>query len=166
MTIRYNSGHTRTYSMHVEVDVDLTREVKDYFTTSTVPSIPSTIHLSELYVSNNGTGVKLYQTSETSEIPSINSFAVSPSPDSPFSKSYVLPPGYHPNQNSLLSVGIHRDKDSFFIPYVTIYGVTLISVLRMGLIPEQRELYFKHFLKLPLYEDMAPWNIVLMGSVS
>lgn len=78
----------------------------------------------------------------------------------------ALPPGYHTNADEIVSVGIHRDKDEFFIPYTTIYGITLISVLRMGLIPKQREEYFKRFLQLPLYEDMAPWNIVLMGSVS
>lgn len=78
--------------------------------------------------------------------------------------SVELPLGSHPNHNSIVSVGIVRDKDGFFIPYTSIYGVTLISMLRIGLIPEQRDDFYKKFLRLPLYEDMAPWNIVFMGS--
>jgi hypothetical protein len=74
-----------------------------------------------------------------------------------------LPPGAHPNQNAVVTVLLHRDKDSWPIPYTSIYGVTLISTLRLGLHEMQRERLFHDFLKLPLYEDMAPWNVVLMG---
>ena len=78
---------------------------------------------------------------------------------------YLLPLGMHCNQHEIVSVRLYRDKDSFFIPYTSIYGVTLISLLRLGLEKKQRERLFSSFLRLPLYEDMAPWNIVLMGKV-
>ena len=136
------AGHTRTYAMHVEVDDRLTTEVKRFFkplatlitNNETVPIYNDnvTTDISQLHVSNNNTGVTLYA----------NNIDVNGS-----KTSFTLPPGFHPNQHSVILAGIHRDKDSFFIPYTTIYGITLISVLRMGLIPEQRESYFKHFLR-------------------
>ena len=76
---------------------------------------------------------------------------------------YKLPPGYHLNGPFVTRVGIFRDKDNFFIPYTSIYGVTLITILRLGLVEKQRDRYFHKFLKLPLYEDMTSWNIVMMG---
>lgn len=57
-----------------------------------------------------------------------------------------------------------RNKDSFPIPYTAIRGVTLISTLRLGLVTSQRDALFKSFLRLPLYEDMAPWNVILSGN--
>jgi hypothetical protein len=33
----------------------------------------------------------------------------------------------------------------------------------MGLHPRLHPSAFERFMQLPLYEDMAPWNIVLMG---
>jgi len=77
----------------------------------------------------------------------------------------VLPLGSHPNQHRIVDVHLLRDRDDFPIPYVTIYGVTLIAALRLGLENRIRDNLFQSFLNLPLYEDMAPWNIVLMGSV-
>ena len=53
-----------------------------------------------------------------------------------------------------------RTNDGFSIPYETIDSVTLIALLRMGLISPIKIRFYEHFLKLPLYEDMAPWNIV------
>jgi hypothetical protein len=76
---------------------------------------------------------------------------------------YALPLGMHPNQHQIVSVNLLRDKDSFPIPYTSIYGITLISILRLGIDSSIRDRLFKSFLFLPLYEDMAPWNIVLMG---
>jgi len=76
----------------------------------------------------------------------------------------VLPLGSHPNQHRIVDVHLLRDRDDFPIPYVTIYGVTLIAALRLGLENRIRDNLFQSFLNLPLYEDMAPWNIVLMGS--
>jgi len=77
--------------------------------------------------------------------------------------SFSLPLGMHPNQHQVVSVNLLREKDSFPIPYTSIYGITLISILRLGIDSSIRDRLFKSFLFLPLYEDMAPWNIVLMG---
>lgn len=77
--------------------------------------------------------------------------------------SILLPLGAHPNRNKVIEVHLLRDKDAFPIPYTSIYGVTLITVIRMGLDARIRDLFFKEFLNLSLYEDMAPWNIVLNG---
>jgi hypothetical protein len=78
----------------------------------------------------------------------------------------LLPLGFHPNQHSVVSVHLLRDRDGFPIPYTNIYGVTLITALRLGLETSLRDRLFKFFLAMPLFEDMAPWNVVLMGSVS
>ena len=45
-----------------------------------------------------------------------------------------------------------------------LYGITLITILRLGLVTIQREIAYHNFVALPLYEDMAPWNIVFQGS--
>ena len=76
----------------------------------------------------------------------------------------LLPRGYHPNQHQITGVHLHRDRDDFPIPYISIYGITLITALRLGIIETQIEKLYSKFLQLPLYEDMAPWNIVLMGN--
>lgn len=61
------------------------------------------------------------------------------------------------------SVHLVRAKDGFHIPYATLEGVSLIALLRMGLLPAFRDRFYDLFLRLPLYEDMAPWNIVFRG---
>ena len=63
----------------------------------------------------------------------------------------------------LVDVHLTRDKDGSFIPYTTIYSVTLIALLRIGLVETLRQRFYKQFVHLPLYEDMAPWNIVMQG---
>ena len=50
-----------------------------------------------------------------------------------------------------------------YIPYMVIRAITLIAVLRLGLVDELKEHAYHDFVKLPLYEDMAPWNIVFQG---
>lgn len=45
----------------------------------------------------------------------------------------------------------------------SIHGITMIAILRMGLLDNLKEAAFHQFMKLPLYEDMAPWNIVFRG---
>lgn len=80
--------------------------------------------------------------------------------------SILLPLGSHTNNNHIVSVNLYRDSDTFPIPYTSIYGVTLISLIRLGLLESQRDKLFELFIRLPLYEDMAPWNIVIMGDVS
>ena len=79
-------------------------------------------------------------------------------------RSFLLPAGAHPNHHSVVDVHLVRDKDQFPIPYIAIHGVTLITALRLGLENSQRDRLFRSFLQLPLFEDMAPWNIVLSGS--
>eukprot|EP00605_Chrysophyceae_sp_TOSAG23-4_P000612 GSChrysophyteH1.ASY1.ANO1.689.1 assembled CDS len=128
-------GHKRTYTMEISVNTTLTELVRQ--------EISRPLHL----LSENGSASSTvigdsYGTREN---------------------GVSLPPGAHPNQNLITSVFLHRDKDSWPIPYTSIYGITLISTLRLGLHRLQRERLFHDFLKLPLYEDMAPWNVVLMG---
>ena len=57
-------------------------------------------------------------------------------------------------------VYLTRKHDSWMIPYKEIKSITLIALLRMGLLPDIKDWFYGMFLKLPMYEDMAPWNIV------
>ena len=57
-------------------------------------------------------------------------------------------------------VYIVRAVDGFAIPYDTIDSMSLIAILRMGLLEPIKRTFYDQFLKLPMYEDMAPWNIV------
>jgi hypothetical protein len=79
------------------------------------------------------------------------------------STGIVLPKGAHMNNEHITTVNLMRDKDSWPIPYTSLYGITLITILRLGLEESQRDRFFQKYLKMPLYEDMAPWNIVMMG---
>ena len=72
-------------------------------------------------------------------------------------------PGLHPNNGGFLDIHLTRDKDGAHIPYETVHGVTLIAVLRMGLLKPLRAQAYHQFVALPLYQDMAPWNIVFLG---
>ncbi len=56
-----------------------------------------------------------------------------------------------------------RAFDDQPIPYTTVYGVTLIAILRLGLLGPMRGKAYHKFVALPLYLDMAPWNIVFVG---
>jgi hypothetical protein len=76
----------------------------------------------------------------------------------------LFPEGSHPNRGTITTVYITREHDSWHIPYGTLYGITLITILRLGLVQSQREIAYHNFVALPLYEDMAPWNIVFQGS--
>ncbi len=53
-----------------------------------------------------------------------------------------------------------RQEDFYRVPYDVVDSMTLIALLRMGLLAPIRDRFFDFFLTLPLYEDMAPWNIV------
>eukprot|EP00912_Choanoflagellata_sp_UC4_P000555 UC4_evm2s344 len=64
------------------------------------------------------------------------------------------------NGEDNVNVYLIRAKDGFKIPYNEIASITLIGILRMGLLNEIRDRFYDMFLDLPLYEDMAPWNIV------
>jgi hypothetical protein len=41
--------------------------------------------------------------------------------------------------------------------------MSLIALLRLGLLPEIKDMFYDMFVRLPLYEDMAPWNILFQG---
>jgi len=69
----------------------------------------------------------------------------------------------HLNNGRWTRVWLTRDQDGHKIPYNTIKSVTLIAILRMGLVPELKSHAYKEFINMPLYEDMAPWNIVMEG---
>nr|XP_054772394.1 uncharacterized protein LOC129280391 [Lytechinus pictus] len=56
-----------------------------------------------------------------------------------------------------------RAHDGFKIPYQEVKGISLIALLRMGLLRDVKENFYNQFLKLPLYGDMAPWNILFSG---
>lgn len=62
-----------------------------------------------------------------------------------------------------VSVHLIRKKDDSDIPYVTVHGVTLITMMRLGLLRPLVKRAYHQFVSLPLYEDMAPWNIVFLG---
>ena len=62
-----------------------------------------------------------------------------------------------------ISVHLIRQVDKSDIPYVTVHAVTLITMLRLGLLGPLVTRAYHQFVALPLYEDMAPWNIVFLG---
>jgi hypothetical protein len=151
-------GHSRTYTMRVRVNETLSDEVLSrlgdpsrshsvQLESAVRLSIASSLlnHRQEPSVADRPDGV--VQTEESGDV-----------------SAMVLPAGNHPNQHKTVSVQLFRDRDAFPIPYTSIYGVTLITALRLGLESAQRERLFGQFLRLPLYEDMAPWNVVLMGA--
>lgn len=61
------------------------------------------------------------------------------------------------------SIILTRDMDGAFIPYSSVHGITLITMLRLNLLPHLRARAYHQFVSLPLYLDMAPWNIVFVG---
>mmetsp|Transcript_882 Transcript_882/g.2162 ORF Transcript_882/g.2162 Transcript_882/m.2162 type:complete len:277 (+) Transcript_882:204-1034(+) len=65
---------------------------------------------------------------------------------------------YVPGQLSLT-----RREDGHSIPFKELRAVSLIALLRMGLSKRHRRVMYRQFVKMPLFEDMAPWNIVLVG---
>lgn len=61
------------------------------------------------------------------------------------------------------SIILTRDTDGALIPYDSVHGITLITGLRLGLLAPLRQRAYHQFVSLPLYQDMAPWNIVFLG---
>lgn len=57
-----------------------------------------------------------------------------------------------------------RRDDGWKIPYWSLRSVSLIALLRMGLGKAHKARLYSIFARMPLYEDMAPWNIVAQGS--
>jgi hypothetical protein len=146
-------GHSRTYTMRITVNVSETHRV-----TSHEGIIDPSRAIS--HVDQNGVHLSLLD--NTAGASHLSKALV---PSSNTDKKVDLELGHHPCQHQIVSVRLYRDRDGFPIPYTSIYGVTLITALRLGLHPALRERLFHSFLRLPLYEDMAPWNIVLMGQV-
>lgn len=144
-------GHSRTYTMRIKVNQTLGDTV--------MSSIGDPSHTS---THANSNGIVLRTITHNSIYSNRDTESAAEVPQD----GLQLPLGYHPNQHSVVGVHLLRDRDSFPIPYTNIYGVTLISALRLGLEHTLRDRMFKSFLKMPLYEDMAPWNVVLMGQVS
>lgn len=128
-------GHKRTYTMRVMVNETQTSEIFSlYGSPSKAASVPTRNEIKLVFYSNG------------------------------LSNTMSLPLGSHPNADSIVTVNLMRASTiPFYIPYTSIYGVTLITALRLGLETSQRDKMFSSFINLPLYEDMAPWNIVLMG---
>jgi hypothetical protein len=62
------------------------------------------------------------------------------------------------------SIILTRDTDGALIPYDSVHGITLITGLRLGLLAPLRARAYHQFVALPLYQDMAPWNIVFLGA--
>jgi hypothetical protein len=128
-------GHTRTYTMRVTVNETETKDVS-----ARVGDV------SQAMYKLTPDGVKLFDLRSTY-------------------KSAQLSLGHHPSNHKVISIMLSRDRDSFPIPYTAVHGVTLISVLRMGVAQTMLDKLYKKFLSLPLYEDMAPWNVVLTGGL-
>jgi hypothetical protein len=42
----------------------------------------------------------------------------------------------------------------------------MIALLRMGISEETRRVFYDQFIHMPLYEDMAPWNISTLPLVT
>eukprot|EP00753_Platysulcus_tardus_P015960 PLAT5353.1.p1 GENE.PLAT5353.1~~PLAT5353.1.p1 ORF type:complete len:1003 (-),score=555.10 PLAT5353.1:96-2963(-) len=109
-----------------------------------------------LHVSRNVTATRWLTRATTAD----NSVAMS---DSAVRAQLQRWAGNHVNGDSVISVVLTRQKDSSLIPYSTLRSITLISLLRLELVSSQRTQAYESFLKLPLYIDMAPWNIVMQG---
>ena len=88
---------------------------------------------------------------------------VSESLPPPEEATYDLPLGHHNNNGNAVAVYLVRSHDKSLIPYVSLHGVTLIALLRMGLKNAMKVRAYHQFVALPLYQDMAPWNIVFVG---
>jgi len=87
----------------------------------------------------------------------------------PWTGASGLPLGFHHNAGGMVGLYLTRDhaltgaSRNRYIPYMVIRAITLIAVLRLGLVAELKDHAYRDFVKLPLYEDMAPWNIVFQG---
>jgi hypothetical protein len=55
-----------------------------------------------------------------------------------------------------------RKTDGSKIPY-DLFGISLITLLRMGIQRETKSQLYKEFLEIPLYQDMATWNLQFRG---
>jgi len=174
-------GHSRTYTMEIVVNETLTSLINSYLGDTSQAHVKVTNEGLILFTDIGNINHIYHKEMEGNELimpredqqQLLQQQQVNKDSSSEKGQSYkilstgeiMLPLGSHPNQHRIVDVHLLRDRDDFPIPYVTIYGVTLIAALRLGLENHIRDSLFQSFLNLPLYEDMAPWNIVLMGSV-
>jgi len=130
-------GHQRTYTMCIDVNESFV-----------VPRIGITLIPGSWHDSASGGGAVVWHESGGARV------------------RLSLPFGHHISNGRVLHVRLTRDQDAGYIPYGVIRAFTLICAFRLGLVNAQTEKVYGDFVKLPLYEDMAPWNIALAaGSV-
>ena len=108
------------------------------------------VHRYQLQVNVNDTATELHRLHSHARL------AVAPD-------RFHMAKGNHPNHGRVVSVHLIRQFDKSDIPYVTVHGVTLITMLRLGLLSPLVTRAYHQFVALALYEDMAPWNIVFLG---
>ena len=135
-------GHTRTYTMRVDVNITATAAAQ------------------------SALGLRLLSRAGLSEGVLLGPADVEGQDEQPGGRQehrYQLGLGQHVTADRVVTVRLQRDHDQLFIPYTSIHGVTLIAIMRLGLLPLLRDRAYGRFLALPLYEDMAPWNIVFRG---
>lgn len=131
-------GHKRTYTLHVDVNKSASSMVGR-------PLIGSQlVHSSSVSMSGGGGRLELHTDY--------------------FSTNTDLVFGHHVNNGEVVHVHLTRDEDLSYIPYGAIQSITLIAAIRLGLVSVQRKRAFSSFVRLPLYEDMAPWNVAFKGS--
>jgi hypothetical protein len=129
-------GHKRTYTMHVDVNTSLA-----------VPKTGLLLIPGSWRDPASGGGAIAWNSSKGES-------------------RLTLPVGHHVSEGRAVHVRLTRDHDAGYIPYGVIHSFTLICALRLGLVKAQTSAIYRDFVKLPLYEDMAPWNIALAaGSV-
>jgi hypothetical protein len=150
-------GHTRTYTMRVEVNETMTSTAIEQLNQLDKPFDDryrdKNIDLSNSFVKLHPNGVYLSLSPEhlsrsSVEMQANASLDIDHNRGNIDRNGLTLPPGAHPNQHKLTTVYLYRDRDDFPIPYTSLYGVTLISALRLGLEVSQRERLFDSFLKL------------------
>jgi tRNA G46 methylase TrmB len=152
-------GHTRTYTMTVAVNATATADAEAVLRAPLAPSehrsLSNQVGFWAAPLKNVADNGARFLTSAANSGGVRGGSGV---------KSWSVPLGHHLNGGSLVSVSMLRDKSTHVIPYNTIKSVTLIAVLRLGLLKGLKERAYRLFVKLPLFEDMAPWNIVFEGA--
>lgn len=150
-------GHTRTYTMRVEVNDTMTSSALNQLSQLDKPTDDryrdTAIDLSNSYVKLHPKGVYISLSPlklNRSDVNLKDNLSLDRNQiDSGIDRNgLLLPAGAHPNQHKLTTVYLYRDRDDFPIPYTSLYGVTLISTLRLGLESSQRDRLFDSFLKL------------------
>jgi hypothetical protein len=156
-------GHTRTYTMKVSLNNSVTAQTLQQLSVLGRSFVHDVSTQTLSLQTDEGIRLSVRRTNQPTLDARMHSGSLTA--DLPGGDSWLLPPGFHANNHHITSVHLLRDRDDFPIPYTSLHAITFITLLRLGLSSVQRDKFFEKFLKLPLYEDMAPWNIVLMGPV-